>query len=162
MTELEKRRAELEVTGLSVRAPVLSVVWPGPRPPGVVDSRVISGPVGRRVRLMGVMDALRLADTQRGQTMEFVTLEDEYGLFDVTLFPSVYRRFSYVCRGGGLGPYLVEGRVDDQNGARTVTASRVGLMPSSIPGVHANRATLQAPGGPAYEVRRSPSNRTCG
>lgn len=53
----------------------------------------------------------------------FLTLEDEYGLFEVTLMPGVARR------GGGdflrYGPYVVTGRVEDQYDSLSITAERV-------------------------------------
>jgi DNA polymerase III alpha subunit len=59
--------------------------------------------------------------------MEFVTLEDEYGVFEVTLFPDVYRRFAAVAR--TLGPYVIEGRVEECYGAITVSAATIELGP---------------------------------
>ena len=49
------------------------------------------------------------------------------GVFEVTLFPEVYRR----CAGslGVFGPYLVEGRVDSQYGSITITARDLRVAP---------------------------------
>ena len=55
--------------------------------------------------------------------MEFLTLDDEDGVFEVTVFPNAYRRLR--GRISGLGPYIVTGRVEDQYGARTVSASEI-------------------------------------
>jgi len=120
---LEKVAAEFEVLGLALDVHLLELLWPRRSEKGLVDSRAIRERVGRPIRLAGVLDALRLADTMRGETMEFVTLEDEHGVFEVTLFPQVYRRFSAVAR--DHGPYVVEGKVDDNYGASTITASKI-------------------------------------
>jgi len=57
--------------------------------------------------------------------MEFLTLDDEDGIFEVTVFPNAYRRL----RGkvSGLDPYIVTGRAEDQYGARTVSVLEVRL-----------------------------------
>ena len=61
--------------------------------------------------------------TSKGEFMLFLTLEDDTDSFEVTLFPKVYRRTAGTLN--HKGPYLVTGRVDDDNGALTVTADKV-------------------------------------
>jgi DNA polymerase III alpha subunit len=80
--------------------------------------------VGRRVRLAGVIEARRYTATRSGQTMLFLTMADEQGTFEVSLFPDALAR-----AGGGLeryGPYVVAGTVEDQYGAITVSAEEIG------------------------------------
>jgi DNA polymerase III alpha subunit len=86
-----------------------------------IDSRSIAGAVGKRVRIAGVLEAQRSAVTVRGRTMLFLTLDDEFGLFEVTVFPDQAR----TCEIGGYGPYLVTGTVEDQYGAVTIRAESV-------------------------------------
>lgn len=121
----EKACYEFEITGLSAGAHPLEWIWPGRAEPDLVDSRAIEGRIGRPIKLAGILDAVRLTDTRRGETMEFVTLEDEHGVFEATLFPDVYRRFASVAR--TLGPYVIEGRVEDNYGAVTVSAGKIEL-----------------------------------
>jgi DNA polymerase III alpha subunit len=55
--------------------------------------------------------------------MKFLSMEDETGTFEVTLFPKAYRRF-----GGsvdGRGPYLVWARVEADAGSLNLTAERL-------------------------------------
>ncbi len=54
--------------------------------------------------------------------MQFVTLEDETGVFEVTLFPNIYSRVRRLLSDGG--PYLVEGRVEEQYDSLSVNAWR--------------------------------------
>ena len=75
------------------------------------------------MRLIGVLDTTRGTETKRGQLMQFLTLEDETGIFEVTLFPECYRQVRPLLTDGG--PYLVEGKVDSQYGSLSVTAFRV-------------------------------------
>jgi len=87
------------------------------------DSRDIDRRPARRVSLAGLLEARRTTATQDGKAMMFLTLDDEYGLFEVTLFPSVARR----ARGGFTkhGPYVVTGTVEDQYDSLSITAASV-------------------------------------
>ena len=79
--------------------------------------------IGHRVRLIGILDTTRGTLTKNDELMQFLTLEDETGVFEVTLFPKLYRRVRRLLTDGG--PYLVEGKVEDQYDSISVTASRV-------------------------------------
>ncbi|MDZ4805439.1 MAG: DNA polymerase III subunit alpha [Candidatus Eisenbacteria bacterium] len=78
---------------------------------------------GRRVRMAGIVAAERRVRTKRGEWMFFLTLEDEDGLFECTLFPSVWRRYGALLR--GIGPYVIEGKAEDQYGAVTVSVEKL-------------------------------------
>ena len=80
--------------------------------------------IGRRVRIAGVLEAQRTARTQTGQTMMFLTLDDEHGLFEATLFPNACAAVGVLDR---YGPYVIAGRVEEQYGSVTVTAESVTL-----------------------------------
>ena len=73
--------------------------------------------------------------------MEFVTLEYETGLVECTLFPDVYARHRGVVH--SLGPYVAEGRVEEQYGAPTLNVSRIALVPTITPRVAA--ALMESP-----------------
>ena len=57
--------------------------------------------------------------------MAFLSLSDEDGVFEVTFFPNIWRRFKLMLNEHGMGPYVVDGIVEDQYDAITVTANRV-------------------------------------
>lgn len=117
--EQEKVGHELEILGLSARRHILSYL----APPRDIDSRALERLAGRRVRLLGIMATSRIAETATSEPMEFVTMEDEHGLFEVVLFPQVFRR----CRAyiGTLGPYEVVGKVESRYDVVAVTAESV-------------------------------------
>ena len=118
-SEREKFARELEILALSARGHILSYLAP-PRP---FDSRGLEASAGKRVRLVGIMATSRIAETARSEPMEFVTMEDEHGLFEVVLFPQVFRR----CRAyiGTLGPYDVIGKVESRYDVTVVAAESV-------------------------------------
>ena len=64
---------------------------------------------GRRVRVYGLVATGRHTFTEDGRPMQFVTLEDEHGLVEVTLFPGTCPQVAYLA----MGPYLASGVVDE-------------------------------------------------
>ena len=119
-TEEEKFAHEFSILGISARRHPLHYCGLGPRE---ADSRALAGSAGRRLRLAGIMATARITETLGLEPMEFLTLEDEHGLFEAVLFPAAFRRFSRLV--GTLGPYVVEGRVEDRHGAVTISADRI-------------------------------------
>jgi len=73
--------------------------------------------------MIGILDTTRGTLTKNDELMQFLTLEDETGVFEVTLFPKLYRKVRRRLTDGG--PYLVEGKVDEQYDSISVTAQRV-------------------------------------
>ncbi len=120
-TEEEKFRYEMEILGLSARRHPLYYLY-GNRS---ADSRLLPERVGERVCLVGLMATARVAMTARQEAMQFLTLEDEHGLFEVACFPKVFQRYRSLA--GTLGPYLVEGRVEERYDAITLNAERLSL-----------------------------------
>jgi len=82
---------------------------------------------GKRVRVAGLVAARRTVPTRTGRSMQFVTLEDETGLVECTLFPEAHARYRGRVR--GLGPYVAEGRVEEQYGAPTLNVERICRVP---------------------------------
>ncbi len=68
---------------------VLAWAWAGK---DIVRSIDIGGFIGRAITVVGIIVAMRRAVTRRKQLMQFVSLEDRWGLVEVVLFPDVYNR----------------------------------------------------------------------
>jgi DNA polymerase III alpha subunit len=126
-TEAEKFAHELDLLGLSARRHILAHLAPGPR---AFDSRGLAAAAGRRVRLLGIMATARITVTAASEPMEFLTLEDEHGIFEAVLFPAVFAR----CRRyiGTIGPYEVVGRVEERYGAAAIRAEAVRPVPLAV------------------------------
>jgi len=139
-----KRADERRVLGICLDEHILSHYRP--RLAARVDATSADLPAraGRRVRLAGVLEARRVTDVRDGGRMMFLTLDDEWGLFEVTVFPDALRRLRLKFR--EYGPYIVEGKVEDQHGAVTVTAESVSLcrMPGPLPDPHEQHANAGA------------------
>ncbi len=121
--ERRKILDEFRILGLSLRLHTLELYRPLLQ--GVVDGdfRDLRGRVGKPIRLAGMLEALRTTRTERGDTMMFLTLSDEHGLFEATVFPDALRRTR--TRFDRYGPYVVAGRVEEQYGALNVAVEEV-------------------------------------
>jgi DNA polymerase III alpha subunit len=131
-SESQKWRDEWRMLGLSAGRHPVSWVRACASRAGTLPSHVVPVSIGRRVTLTGLVAATRTTSTAKDETMCFVTLADEWGTFEVTLFPDVLRRCRRELADGGLGPFLVEGRVESQYDALSVTAERVEALSSRL------------------------------
>jgi len=145
----QRLRDEFELLRVSV-GPHLMAVFRSLVPRRLIDSRALGRSVGRRVTLAGIVATARHAPTKNGDTMQFVTLEDEYGVFEVTLFPDLCSRQPYLR----LGPYVVEGDVENQYGVVTVTARRFDLFDASV-GVESLTVAAQQPSNNVRQAIRN-------
>ena len=122
-TDRRKYADERRILGLSTREHVMAVHREDLAGQVDTDSRHLPQKVGRCVRIAGMLEAHRTTRTQKGRTMRFLTLDDEYGLFEVTIFPGAGGHLQ--GRLDTYGPYVVSGKVDRQYDAITVTAEHV-------------------------------------
>jgi DNA polymerase III alpha subunit len=90
---------------------------------GTVKAAALARHTGRQVRVAGLLITAKVVHTRRGEPMEFVTFEDETGLVETTFFPAAYRRFCTLL--DRSRPLLLEGRVEEDFGAHTLTVGRV-------------------------------------
>ena len=123
----EKLQQEMEVLHLTATGHPVAALRPWLQEQGVVPAGDLPGWAGRRVKVAGNLITAKSASVKKsGQPMKFLTLEDETGLCEVTLFPAVYAR--YGARLLSRGPYLVTGLVEDDHGSITVTAESLGVI----------------------------------
>jgi hypothetical protein len=84
----------------------------------LIGSHEVHGHAGRLVRVQGLVATARNVYTEAGRPIQFVTLEDEHGLVEVTLFGGTCTQVPYLT----MGPYVALGVVEERFGAHTVTA----------------------------------------
>lgn len=119
-TQQQRWHDEWELLGFLIGPPLMSLFRPR-LPADLHTSRDLPTRTGRPVRLAGLVATARQARTSRGPTMQFITLEDEWGLVEVNLFPGRCPLLPHL----ELGPYLVEGTVEDHLGVLAITAGRI-------------------------------------
>jgi DNA-directed DNA polymerase III PolC len=81
-----------------------------------------AAPLGETT-LTGWLLTRKPARTKRDEPMEFLSFDDGTGLFEVTVFPDVWRVCACRLRTGRC--YLVRGKIEDEYGVRSVTAAEV-------------------------------------
>lgn len=82
--------------------------------------------IGQEVTLTGWLLTEKIVSTKKGEPMEFMTLEDQTGMYDATVFPITYRQYCHL-----LSPnqaYVVTGFVEEQFCTVTVTVRTLRLL----------------------------------
>lgn len=69
---------------------------------------------GKRIKMIGWYMASKRIKTSKGDVMKFLSLEDLSGTFEAVLFPNSYSKYAELTL--SMGPYLLEGKVDAENG----------------------------------------------
>jgi DNA polymerase III alpha subunit len=69
---------------------------------------------GKKIKMIGCYMASKRIKTSKGDIMKFLSLEDMCGTFEVVVFPKAYAQYAELTL--SMGPYLVEGKVDAENG----------------------------------------------
>jgi DNA-directed DNA polymerase III PolC len=118
-------RNELEILGMALTNHPMRVLRNKVQKRRCISTREAAQSPGRRVRVAGLIAASRNVRT-KGGVMRFITIEDEHDLLEATLFPNVYRMFSACLN--SLGPYLVEGTVENDRGTPSLNVSRVEIL----------------------------------
>lgn len=93
----------------------------------VVKAKNVARFAGRRVRCAGFLITGKVVFTRQGEPMEFITFEDETGLLECTFFPETYRRTCHLL--DPARPSVIEGQVEEDYGACTITVDRVNSLP---------------------------------
>ncbi|HEY7530971.1 MAG TPA: DNA polymerase III subunit alpha [Gemmatimonadota bacterium] len=114
---------ELEVLGLTVREHPLALFRSALPPDRVAAADVAEAPPGVRLRTAGIAIASRHHPTENGEPMVFLTLEDEGGVVETTLFPAAYRRWGHLLE--DAGPFVAEGTVDRHHGVSSLTVEKL-------------------------------------
>jgi error-prone DNA polymerase len=93
----EDAASQLALMGMSLKCHPLYFFRDALREERVTESRELTSvPEGSIVRVAGIVIARQRPPTRSGQTVIFITLEDEAGLIEVTVFPRAYKRFGDV------------------------------------------------------------------
>jgi DNA-directed DNA polymerase III PolC len=125
----ERLRREYQVLGFLCECHPLQVLQPpseittGKGLPRLIKVESLFERVGQRVQLVLWLLTGKLVSTRTGEAMEFLTFEDETGQVETTFFPRVYRAHAHQLKTGRA--YLVDGLVEEDFGALTLTVERV-------------------------------------
>ncbi len=116
---VERLKAEIDLTGIpfSIHPAVLLSMKH-------INASRLDRFINRNVTVAGYLAAARLAKTNDGRTMGFMTLEDSTGLAEVTFFPDQIEQYESLY--STSGPVWVKGKVNEHLSSITVEASSCG------------------------------------
>ncbi|MBW2131133.1 MAG: DNA polymerase III subunit alpha [Deltaproteobacteria bacterium] len=131
--EIRRLRNMYNVLGFLCDGHPLTVFFDVPERCGIVKAKDLHRHVGKNVRLAGLWITGKRVHTRHGEPMEFVTFEDDTGLFDTVFFPEAYRRSCRIL--DKSRPFLLSGKVEEEFGALTVTVHHVSAHESPWQGL---------------------------
>jgi error-prone DNA polymerase len=143
-------RLEVETLGFLLSRHPLTLYRERIRAAGAVAARDMHRHAGRRVRMIGWYVTSKTVTTKHDEPMEFVSFEDTTALYETTFFPDAYRRLCRIL--SSARPYLLEGRVEEERGAVTLTVHRAEFLdrePTRATALLARRASFAAASRPA-------------
>ncbi len=120
---LERWVREYQALGLSANGHILDFYRSQLQKQGALTGAEIRAGKQQRVRTAGLVIRPHRPPTRSGRVVVFLTLEDETGLMDATIFESVYHRYAQVIFHHPL--LVVEGSVLRDGAAVSVTADRI-------------------------------------
>ncbi len=82
--------------------------------------------VGKEVTLVGWLLTEKIVSTKKGEPMEFMTLEDQTGMYDATLFPTTYRQYCHLLATNQA--YVLTGLVEKHFATVTLTVKTLQLL----------------------------------
>ncbi|HEX3030845.1 MAG TPA: OB-fold nucleic acid binding domain-containing protein, partial [Bacillota bacterium] len=80
---------------------------------------------GTLVRVGGLVIRPHRPPTKSGRTVVFLSLEDEYGLIDITVFEKTYQQYGKLLFGGPRIPLAVTGRLERRGEGVSVIAFKL-------------------------------------
>jgi DNA polymerase III alpha subunit len=88
---------------------------------------------GKKVKMIGWYMTSKRIKTRKESIMKFLTLEDLTGTFDAVMFPKTYGRYAELTM--SMGPYLLEGKVDLENGNNIIVEKLEILSAKDAPSI---------------------------
>ena len=91
-----------------------------------IRARDLHAWVGKQVTTIGWQITGKTVRTKDGQTMKFISFEDQTGIYETVLFPKTYHRYCHMLN--ATRPYILKGKVEENFGAITITVNWIGFL----------------------------------
>lgn len=125
-TLLEKHRQEKEVLGIDVRCHPMVYYRQRLQQQGFHHSRSLKElSHGEQAKIAGFLVRPHRPPTKSGKTVVFFSVEDEYGLADITVFEETYQRYGQEIFGKRKGLIAVEGTVQAWGRGHSIIANKI-------------------------------------
>jgi error-prone DNA polymerase len=97
---------------------------------GYIPASLLPDYCAENVRVIGWLVTTKPSSTRKNERMMFVSFEDTETLFETTMFPKAYQRYGHLLM--NRGPYLIEGRVDEDHGVFTITVDKLRNLSKTV------------------------------
>ncbi|MGI6037289.1 MAG: DNA polymerase III subunit alpha [Limnochordia bacterium] len=122
---------EYSLLGMSCNGHILSFLRPELKKKGYLSHRDLPTlAAGTKVQIAGLVIRPHRPPTKSGRTVVFLTLEDEYGLIDVTVFEDIYWRYGEIIFTKPL--LLVTGVLQKRGRGTNIIAHRLEALQPSL------------------------------
>jgi error-prone DNA polymerase len=91
-----------------------------------IRARNLPAWVGKQVTTIGWQITGKTVRTKDGQTMKFISFEDQTDIYETVLFPKTYHRYCHMLN--ATRPYILKGKVEENFGAITMTVNWIGFL----------------------------------
>ncbi|OGF59382.1 MAG: hypothetical protein A2Y62_00120 [Candidatus Fischerbacteria bacterium RBG_13_37_8] len=119
----ERIKLEEEYLGMPVSVHPIVPYLQNKKMNGTVSSRHFKRYVGKIVRVVGWLTALKRITTSKGEYMLFISFEDMDGFYEATLFPQAYSQSGSMLT--DRGPYRVTGTVNNEYGSLSINVATI-------------------------------------
>jgi len=113
-TGIEIHTYEQEYLGFTVTHHPIEFVKEIYDSPGITKAKDLMKNRNKKIKMLGWFMTSKRINTKKGDAMKFLSLEDLSGTFEAVLFPKTYKKYAELTM--SLGPYLIEGKTDLENG----------------------------------------------
>jgi DNA polymerase III alpha subunit len=79
--------------------------------------------IGKKISLAGWCITSKTVSTKAGDSMEFVTFEDETATFETVFFPDTYRNFAAVL--SWQAPFMIYGKVTEEFDVEVIEVDKI-------------------------------------
>ncbi|WP_234979157.1 DNA polymerase III subunit alpha [Desulfococcus multivorans] len=140
--EIVRLRREFAVLGFLCDRHPMALFEGNPAVVGTVKADCLDRHAGRRVSVAGWLITGKTVRTRRGDPMEFLSFEDETGVFETVFFPEAYDRFCAILEVNR--PYVLSGKAVREWRAVTLTVD--GVRPLAVRPIDPRRcAEIECP-----------------
>ncbi len=125
-SEDEKLYWELKLMDIAVEKHPLHLYKPWNKVNDFISAKEIPNHAGQIVKLIGWQVTTKPVITSKNQAMLFVSFEDTDSIYETTFFPKAYQNYGHLFV--DRGPYVVEGRVEEDHGVFTINVEKLEHM----------------------------------
>lgn len=111
---------EIESCGFSITNHPIVALRAGLR------DNTISGSVGKLVKVPGLIEAVKVTLTKKKEEMAFVTISDEFGTGNITVFPLLYWKIKQYLTEGNL--IIVDGKIEQKYSKKSIIANKIAMF----------------------------------